>query len=75
MLRRNPMAALEMHVPAATLPPGTPPRVMDDEDGASIMRAVRPRVQRRPARLALRLAVLFTPCRLSPPVDPTTPPS
>lgn len=42
MLRRNPMAALEMHVPAATLPPGTPPRALhDDEAGASLMRAVR----------------------------------
>ncbi|KAI8474087.1 MAG: inositol hexakisphosphate-domain-containing protein [Monoraphidium minutum] len=35
MLRRNPMAALEMHVPAATLPPGTPPRVMDDDEASA----------------------------------------
>ncbi|GBF92770.1 paladin [Raphidocelis subcapitata] len=39
MLRRNPMAALEMHVPAATLPPGTPPRALDDEANAHLMRA------------------------------------
>jgi hypothetical protein len=47
MLRRNPMAALEMHVPAATLPPGTPPRPLDDEASAHLIRAVRRRRRRR----------------------------
>jgi hypothetical protein len=41
MLRRNPMAALEMHVPAATLPPGTQQRALDDDEAnASLIRAV-----------------------------------
>ncbi|KIY98140.1 hypothetical protein MNEG_9823 [Monoraphidium neglectum] len=40
MLRRNPMAALEMHVPAATLPPGTQQRALDDDEAnASLIRA------------------------------------
>ena len=46
MLRRNPMSALELHVPAATLPPGTPQQ-LDSEADQQILSQVR--------RLAMQL--------------------
>lgn len=58
MLRRNPMAALELHIPAATLPPGSTPGLpqLDSDESQQMLSQVRqqescelPAVQALPA--------------------------
>jgi hypothetical protein len=45
MLRRNPMAALELHIPAATLPPGSTPGLpqLDSDENQQLLSQVRQR--------------------------------